>query len=784
MPQYSINLRKAGRIDNFSSKFDLLIRQRQAAGSAAIKPGYTVFAAIVSVALSALIPGFPVMAAEVAPTVNQAEVVWSFDAAEPGDNLPPAGSSLFDRLFITDRDGSKAYDVPFPFEQLRERLGVHTQGDNNGETGFKETLIPFSRALPRLAAAPEFYKYPRLVLAVDGDLLSSKRQHGPLLKDRLYIGYQEKAASLEVISYNAVAGRFEFQIVRDYAAGRTPRVIYAERRLCISCHQNGGPIFSEPLWSETNANPEIGRRILQQATNFHGVPAYSGQRTIDQPRAIGAAIERANLFSAYQQIWRKGCAGGLAEFRAIACRSAMLTAVLQYKLSGSRHFDSTSNGYWKDFVEPLRQTWRKYWPNGLAIPDPRVPDRDPLVTGAEVSAEFDPLRLRPALALWSMDESGILETVIEGLSQFISNGDARQLDAMLFAGALHAGVMRTRREFPCALSSRRYEGLPQRIVFRCDQQGSDPILANGYFFIGKDGGIVGETRGFKFGERADFEEFSLVANTASIDQSRSSVLLTPLVKRTGLHPRLPDGTAIESIALSWGTIIEEDFGPSDEFPDYRDNGRMVVTLVHDFAPVHAAIADLGRDAQTTEQDLFSDQPFRRVAVIGSLLQRLGVSDAKWCCAVEQSSGTAEVEEQVLHLTREAGEPDPAAVVRQAFGAYCVACHGTSEPYPPNFLRGETGPVGNAIAQCGERIAYRLAMWDRVKDERNKSPMPPPSFLQSVGLNAQQWRSSESYAELRSHISGLLAITGSSTKQVEFIGGQAYEALRPCLANVD
>jgi hypothetical protein len=321
-------------------------------------------------------------------------------------------------------------------------------------------------------------------------------------------------------------------------------------------------------------------------------------------------------------------------------------------------------------------------------------------------------------------------------------------------------------------------------VFRCEQQGLDSIFASGYFFIGKDGGIVGETRGFKLGERADFEELSLSANSISVEQGRSSVLLTPLVKRTGLHPRLPDGTAVESMVLSWEAIIEEDFGPSDELPDYRDNGSLVVTQVYDFAPVHDAIADLGRDAQATEQDLFSDRPFRRGVVIGSLLQSMGVSNAESCCAAEEDPGMAVVEKLPLHLTREAGEPDPAAGVRQAFGAYCAACHGNSEPFPPNFLRGESGPIGNAIAQCGERIAYRLSMWDRAEEERNKSPMPPQSFLRSVGLNVQQWRSSASFAELRHHMSGLLAITGSSAKQVEFIGGQAYEALRPCLAKGD
>ena len=462
MSQYPINLRKTGRVNFAFSNFDLLKRRHQPKGSIDVNHdglcryksrvlanrtkirlanlGYTISAVVIT-ALFALVPGFSVVAVEAAPIIDQAKLVWAFDAAAPGNNLPPLGRSLFDHLFVTERGDSMAYDIPFPFEALRRRIRMHTQGDKSSEVGLRETLIPFSRALPRLAAAPEFFKYPRIVLAVDSDFLSSTRRRGPLLKDRLYIGYQEKAGSLEVISYNEVAGRFEFQIVKDYTEGKTPRVIYAERRLCISCHQNGGPIFSEPLWRETNGNPEIGRRILQEAHTFHGVPSYSGPQTIDQQRAISDAVERANLFSTYQQIWRKGCAGGLAELQGIACRSAMLTAMLQYKLSGSRHFDTTSKHYWKDLVEPLQQAWRRYWPNGLSIPDPRVPDRDPLVTGVEVSTEFDPLRLRPSLALWSIDEPGVIEAVIGGLSQFISNGDALQLDAHLFSSASASGAM-------------------------------------------------------------------------------------------------------------------------------------------------------------------------------------------------------------------------------------------------------------------------------------------------------------------------------------------------------
>ena len=763
---YPIGLQAARRAIISSRKFGLLSKKRQPTGVAA-----GVLFALACVA--------SVISIGTAQAAGQKEIVWAFDVTRPGSNLPPTGRSLFDYIFATDRAGRTSYNVPYPFEQLRQRIRIHTQGNGKGEAGFRETLIPLGRALPRQAAAPEFFKYPRLVLVVDGDYLSSMHLRGPMFKDRLYIGYQEKAESLEIISYNEVAGRFEFQIVRDYAAGRTPRVIYAERRLCVSCHQNGGPIFSEPLWSETNGNPEIGRRVLREVQRFHGVPSYSGEQTIDQPRAIGDAVKRANLFSAYQRIWRDGCAGGLPEFRATVCRSAILTAVLQYKLSGSRHFDTGSNRYSRDLVAPLLLAQRRFWPRGLTIPDPLLPDRDPLVTGAAVSAEYDPLRLRPPLERWFLDQPGVIETVVKGLSQFISTGDARRLDTHLFAAAASSPEFtRTRHESPCALSRRRYEGWPDRIVFRCEQKNSDAVFALGYFFIRGDGGIIGETGGFKLGERTDFEEFSLSANTVHIEEGLSSVSLSAIVKRTGLHPRLPDGSAVESIELSWPSIIEEDFGPSDEFPAYRDNGRLVVTLVPDFDPVHDAITSLGGDALAGDQNIFSDQPFRRSVVIGGLLDRMGVSDTEQCCGARHSFPDALVESPVLNLV---GEADKAASAGRSFVTYCASCHATSGSFPPNFLYGVTSTSSDTIVQCGERIAYRLAMWDRPREERSKSPMPPESFLLNVGINPQEWRTSTSFVELRKHVSGLPGPDGAPAYRAAIFGGKAYETLRPCLA---
>src|SRR3546814_5552801 len=101
-----------------------------------------------------------------------------------------------------------------------------------------------------LAAAPDFFAHPRIVAAVTGE----GDDAAALLKDRLYIGYQEQSALLEVISYNEAAGRFEFQLVHDYRAGATPRVSYARRELCAACHQNLAPIFSRPLRSEEHTS--------------------------------------------------------------------------------------------------------------------------------------------------------------------------------------------------------------------------------------------------------------------------------------------------------------------------------------------------------------------------------------------------------------------------------------------------------------------------------------------------------------------------------------------------
>src|SRR5262249_44214280 len=220
------------------------------------------------------------------------------------------------------------------------------------------------------AAAPDFFKHPRVVTAIDTE---PARAGVPLLKDRIYLGYQEQSGIVEVISYNETAGRFEFQIVRDYRPGGTPRVIYARRAVCTACHQNHAPVFSRPLWEETNANERVAARLERERKEFYGVPVRRG---VDLPDAIDAATDRANWLGVWQRLWSDGC--GADDAAGARCRAAAFTLALQYRLTGERAYDDRSATWREGLQLPLTREWRVRWPGGLAIPNPDIPNRDPL----------------------------------------------------------------------------------------------------------------------------------------------------------------------------------------------------------------------------------------------------------------------------------------------------------------------------------------------------------------------------------------------------------------------
>lgn len=308
---------------------------------------------------------------------------WAVDPSVPGPDLPPTGQSLFDSL-TTD-------PLPFPFPKLLDQI-VASIGE---PVPYERVLIPLGRSLQRSAGAPDFFRYPRAIAAFDNS-------SNPLVKDRLFLGYHEKAAVIEILSYNEQAARFEFQLVKDYRPGGVPRVYYARRRVCTVCHQNQAPLFPRQLWDETNANYRVSALLLAEKRDYYGFPVT---QSADEPYRIDLAVHRANELSTFQLLWAEA-----GPERRAALRDAIL------RCRDTAACDPPDLTAW----------WRSRWPRGIAIPNPEIADRDPLAILSRegpadrpgilaflaarqknIEPQFEPATPRPPLEIWYADPDHI-----------------------------------------------------------------------------------------------------------------------------------------------------------------------------------------------------------------------------------------------------------------------------------------------------------------------------------------------------------------------------------------
>ncbi|MEO8324707.1 MAG: hypothetical protein ABI618_02585, partial [Nitrospirota bacterium] len=294
---------------------------------------------------------------------------WVVDPTNPGEDAPPTGRSLFD-LLVSRRDGEHLiYDVPFPFSALLNTIET-TVGSERSSSLFNVLLVPFGRSLHRHAAQPDFFRFPRVLATVARDTATGTTVPTLYLKNRLFLAYQEKAAIIEVISYNEAAGRFEFQIVRNYQPGTSPEVLYANRKVCTVCHQNHAPIFPDPLWSETNANPTIHAFLQSAQSPFSSLP-----RGVDLASAFDVSTNQANELLGYNKLWQEGCDTPAFPLKSIECRGNLFVRVLQQRLSGRSPLLTLSPSQQYALLSPLPQLWKSQWPQGLWIPNPNIPNR-------------------------------------------------------------------------------------------------------------------------------------------------------------------------------------------------------------------------------------------------------------------------------------------------------------------------------------------------------------------------------------------------------------------------
>ena len=277
-------------------------------------------------------------------------------AAIPQTDLPPPGTrSLFDHL-LAQNDG-----LPYPFEDL---VALLQRYDADGRPPV-QLLIPEGRSL--LKAQADF-ALPRLLYAADFQAPNTPASLGITPRGQLFLGFVEGADEIEVISYNEFAGRFEFQLVKDYRAGGVPKIVYAQRAVCLTCHQGEAPIFPQRPWNETNGQPEVAEQIAAARpgqSHYLGVPHA---QPLAAPERFDELTDVANFIPVSQRAWLDGCGE-----QGNACRRQMLSVALQF-LWNPGDFDAAGAS-----AQALREAQQASWPNaGIAVPESDIANRDPL----------------------------------------------------------------------------------------------------------------------------------------------------------------------------------------------------------------------------------------------------------------------------------------------------------------------------------------------------------------------------------------------------------------------
>ena len=641
---------------------------------------------------------------------------WVSDPARPGEHLPVAGASLFDALFATP-GGTHA--IPFPFERLLARIDAELARDPaSALPPLKAVLIPMGRSLQRSAAAPDYFRFPRVVVGVDAPPAPGSPW---LLKDRLYIGYLEKSAVLEVISYNEGAGRFEFQLVKDYRAGGNPQVYYANRNICMACHHNGAPIFSRALWDETNANPTIAARLAAEGRSYYGIAPARG---VDMPYAIDNAVRRANRLALTQRLWQEGCGPAAAGQR---CRAGLLEAALRLRLADGLSLPPDA-AVAPEAAATLRRNAARRWPGGLALGRPDLPNRNPLqgladglddpaarIARSHVAAPFDPLLPRPPDTVWRADAPGAVREAVAGVAEFVADGHWLRLQAALARRS--AALPRTEHVLSC-------EAVPASRASRCRGAGG------------------------------------------------ASLVLDPANRRiqglslAGEPPRAPFAlSARPDLRLAGGDVLER----VDASALRGGEGLLRLRLRVDGQALAVAISRLA-----AVPSLLDEQPLPRRALVAALLDALG---DPLPVGMDRPRPPARLELPAGGTPAQVGVPAALA----GFHAWCAACHLSAESFPPNFLLGPANALETRIRQCAPRIYVRLAMARLPPAARAKTPMPPETLLPAFRSHAAAWAASPERAALEAGVAAMLKAESGRDPDPETLLARGYEALRPCLA---
>ncbi len=303
-------------------------------------------------------------------------------------DIPVKGASFFDSMQNTigiNYDGKALPQGPHPFELLLKKLNQHSS--------FFTSVVPFGRSLQKMAAYPNSLKFPR-VLVSTSELSKSMNTH---FRGRLFIAYVEAAKKLEVMSYNPILGRFEFQVVDNFYPGGKAQARYVPRSLCLRCHQGGTPIFAGGEWLETTAfNPVLQKLSIAAIGDkeYFGIPltrddSSSKYDALPRPEHFEDMVRFGALLIAYQKAWQDICA---FTKRKVECKRKLIRWML------------VTNLYDKISLEPDLELLRGFvsvlGDGTIDLPSEKLPDYNPIVNGHlsfQMPPEMDPSMPRESM---------------------------------------------------------------------------------------------------------------------------------------------------------------------------------------------------------------------------------------------------------------------------------------------------------------------------------------------------------------------------------------------------
>ena len=540
--------------------------------------------------------------------------------------------------------------------------------------------------------------------------------------------------------------------------------------MCAACHQNLAPIFSRQVWEETNANPRVA--ALPRPPAGDGGRERSG-RIITASRSTAASTSRtrstprptaANLLGVWQLLWRVGCGDGAAGAR---CRGAALVAALQYRLTDERAFDERSPAWRDEFLPAFGRAWSARWPAGLAIPNPDVPNRDPLPPegarrrrGARGRARRRRRSNRSRRARRSRCGPRPGRTPRAASSPASPGSSPRpnpeRSTRQLAARAGRERPVERRHEAPCEIA---WTGSSAR--FKCVGAGDAPLRVAGRLDLRGARVAGGEIGALEVDGAPPLEHLEVAAGTLRRRRGACGGHARQPAARTRGSPTAPRS---RGIALAWKPAEARARGGVREV-----SARATVTAIDDFAPVRSAVAALA--AEPGDDAPLAARAFSRARVLAPLFAQLGVPAREWCCEDARALPAAVVE-----------APEPpmpvggAAAPFAAFYPLCASCHATAERSPPNFLAGPPERVAASVKHCAPRIYARLALWGAAPAARDKTPMPPA--LPSA--RGEAYEPAPAIAGLERTASELVRAESGAAPRLDALLANGYEALRPCL----